>query len=40
MDRPYIICHMLVSKDNKISGGFMFTPEAAGLIGDYGRRRH
>lgn len=32
MDRPYIICHMLVSYNNKISGGFMFTPEAAGLI--------
>ena len=37
MDRPYIICHMLVSYNNKISGGFMFTPEAAGLIGEYGR---
>lgn len=37
MNRPYIICHMLVSYNNKISGGFMFTPETAGLIGDYGR---
>lgn len=37
MDRPYIICHMLVSYNNKISGGFMFTPEAAGLIAEYGR---
>ncbi len=37
MNRPYIICHMLVSYNNKISGGFMFSPEAAGLIGDYGR---
>ena len=37
MDRPYIICHMLVSYNNKISGGFMFTPEVAGLIAEYGR---
>lgn len=37
MNRPYIICHMLVSYNNKISGGFMFAPETAGLIGDYGR---
>lgn len=32
MDRPYIICHMLVSYDNKITGGFMFSPEVTGLI--------
>lgn len=37
MNRPYIICHMLVSYNNKISGGFMFTPEAAVLISAYGR---
>ena len=37
MDRPYIICHMLVSYDNKITGGFMFSPETSGLIGEYGR---
>lgn len=37
MDRPHIICHMLVSYNNKISGSFMFSPEAAGLIADYGR---
>lgn len=37
MDRPYIICHMLVSYNNKISGSFMFTPEAAELIAEYGR---
>ena len=36
MDRPHIICHMLVSYNNKISGSFMFSPEAAGLIADYG----
>lgn len=36
MDRPYIICHMLVSYDNKITGGFMFSPETSGLIGEYG----
>lgn len=28
---------MLVSYNNKISGSFMFSPEAAGLIADYGR---
>lgn len=37
MDRPYIICHMLVSYNNKISGSFMVAPEAAGLIAEYGR---
>lgn len=37
MNRPYIICHMLVSYNNKISGGFMFTPEAAELAGKYGQ---
>lgn len=37
MDRPYIICHMLVSYNNKISGSFMFSSEAAGLIAEYGR---
>lgn len=37
MDRPYIICHMLVSGNNKISGSFMYTPETAGLIAEYGR---
>lgn len=37
MDRPYIICHMLVPYDNKITGGFMFSPETSGLIGEYGR---
>mgnify|MGYP000074385699 FL=1 len=37
MDRPYIICHMLVSYDNKITGSFMFSPETSGLIGEYGR---
>lgn len=37
MDRPYIICHMLVSYNNKITGGFMFSPETAGLISEYGR---
>lgn len=36
MDRPYIICHMLVSYDNKITGGLMFSPETSGLIGEYG----
>ena len=28
---------MLVSYDNKITGGFMFSPETSGLIGEYGR---
>lgn len=37
MNRPYVICHMLVSYNNKISGGFMFAPEAAGQIAEYGR---
>lgn len=37
MNRPYIICHMLVSLNNKISGGFMSAPETAGLTAEYGR---
>lgn len=37
MNRPYVICHMLVSYNNKISGGFMSAPETAKSVVEYGR---
>ena len=29
MERPYIICHMTMSLDGKVTGDFLTTPEAA-----------
>ena len=29
MDRPYIICHMVISIDGKVTGGFLSKPECA-----------
>lgn len=37
MNRPYIICHMLTSYNNKISGNFMFSPETSSLVSEYVR---
>lgn len=36
-DRPYVICHMLASSNNKISGGFMASDETAALVAEYVR---
>ena len=29
MERPYIICHMTMSLDGKVTGDFLTTPEAS-----------
>lgn len=39
MDRPYVICHMCVSIDGKISGSFMDTPQAAPALKAYSELR-
>ena len=27
MDRPYVICHMTLSLDSKVTGSFLYAPE-------------
>ena len=35
MNRPYIICHMVMSLDGKVTGDFLFTPECEGTTEIY-----
>lgn len=35
MDRPYIICHMTMSIDGKVTGNFLYRPECAAGTEDY-----
>ncbi len=35
MTRPYIICHMVMSIDGKVTGDFLFRPECAGAAEVY-----
>lgn len=37
MDRPYIICHMVISLDGKVTGDFLGKDSYQGLIADYYR---
>lgn len=39
MNRPFCICHMLVSVDGKISGAFMKSPACAPALEEYERLR-
>lgn len=39
MDRPYVVCHMLMSLDGKIDGAFMSAPENRAMGAEYGRLR-
>ena len=39
MERPFVVCHMLVSLDGKISGAFFETPETVPAIKAYGELR-
>jgi len=35
MNKPYVICHMTMSIDGKVTGGFLEHPECAAAIEDY-----
>lgn len=37
MSRPYIICHMIMSIDGKVTGDFLFRPECVGATETYYR---
>lgn len=37
MNRPYIICHMLISIDGKVTGDFLFQPECEEATNEYYR---
>ena len=37
MNRPYIICHMVMSIDGKVTGDFLFLPECVGATEIYYR---
>ncbi len=39
MDRPTVICHMLMSLDGKIDGSFFYAPETAPALCKYGEVR-
>ena len=39
MQRPFVVCHMLVSLDGKIDGAYMDAPENEGPRAEYGRIR-
>ena len=37
LNRPYIICHMVMSIDGKVTGDFLYTPECATATEEYYR---
>lgn len=37
LNRPYIICHMVMSIDGKVAGDFLYTPERATATEEYYR---
>lgn len=39
MNKPYVICHMLVSLDGKIDGDFFSSPECAPALQQFGKVR-
>lgn len=39
MNKPYVVCHMLISLDGKIDGAFMAAPECAPALAAYGNLR-
>lgn len=39
MNKPFVVCHMLVSLDGKIDGAFMSAPECASALMEYGNIR-
>ena len=39
MERPYVICHMLMALDGKIDGRFFSAPETMPALGKYGELR-
>ena len=39
MDRPFVVCHILISLDGKIDGAFFGAPETAPALGAYGELR-